>query len=118
MYEGAFPLKLTHNLKSSFQTGFGASALSLTSNMENEKTKIAPESFILLCSIAITFLHLLSQNGMTPLIPASHFGHTSVVRVLLQAGATINTTTQVKIVHARYYLMPAKGWASICSEAM
>ena len=34
MYEGAFPLKLTHNLKSSFQTGFGASALVVVSTDE------------------------------------------------------------------------------------
>ena len=37
-----------------------------------------------------------SQDGVTALMIASHQGHLSVVRVLYQAGATINTTTEVR----------------------
>ena len=36
-----------------------------------------------------------SQDGVTALMMASYHGHHSVVRLLVQAGATINTTTQV-----------------------
>ena len=41
-------------------------------------------------------LHLPSQSGDTPLTIASYKGHPSVVRILLKAGANINTTTQVR----------------------
>ena len=41
-------------------------------------------------------LHTPSQDGMTPLIVASCKGHSSVVRVLLQAGAVANATSQVR----------------------
>lgn len=41
-------------------------------------------------------MHLPSQDGATALMMASHNGHPSVVRVLLQAGATINTTAPVR----------------------
>ena len=42
---------------------------------------------------------LPSQDGVTALMIASHHSHPSVVRVLLRAGATINTTTQVRFVY-------------------
>jgi len=38
----------------------------------------------------------LPKNGVTSLIIASYYGQTSVVQALLQGGATINTTTQVR----------------------
>ena len=49
-------------------------------------------------------LHFPTQDGDTPLMIASQVGHPSVVKVLLQAGATINTTTQVRYrpFHAGY----------------
>ena len=52
----------------------------------------------------ISSLCFPSQEGGTPLMTASYFGHSSVVRVLLQAGATINTTNQVRyrLFHTRY----------------
>ena len=49
----------------------------------------------------VGILLLPSQSGDTPLIVASDKGHSSVVRVLLQGGANINTTTEV-----RYYFNP------------
>jgi len=36
------------------------------------------------------------QDGFTPLMKASQGGHLSVVRTLLQAGATVNTTNHVR----------------------
>ena len=49
-----------------------------------------------LIKLALSISNLSSQSGDTPLIIASYFGHPSVVRVLLQAGAIINTTAQVR----------------------
>ena len=46
------------------------------------------------CSFAVMLLSL--QDGCTPLMIASDQGHPSVVKVLLQAGANINTTMQVR----------------------
>ena len=43
-----------------------------------------------------SYLHFLSQGGMTALMVASYTGHSSVVRALLQAGPAINTTNQVR----------------------
>ena len=40
-------------------------------------------------------LHHISQDGVTALMVASGHGHPSVVRMLLKAGATVNTTSQV-----------------------
>ena len=47
---------------------------------------------------------LLPKNGITSLMMASYHGQTSVVQVLLQGGATINTTTQVRheLVHGKF----------------
>ena len=47
---------------------------------------------------------LLPKNGVTSLMMASYHGQTSVVQVLLQGGATINTTTQVRheLVHGKF----------------
>ena len=43
----------------------------------------------------VSYLHLISQDGVTALMVASGHGHPSVVRTLLKAGATVNTTGQV-----------------------
>ena len=43
----------------------------------------------------ILIRHSLSQDGATALIIASYNGHSIVVRKLLQAEATVNTTTKV-----------------------
>ena len=43
-----------------------------------------------------SYLHFLSQGGMTALMVVSYTGHSSVVRALLQAGPAINTTNQVR----------------------
>ena len=47
---------------------------------------------------------LLPKNEVTSLMIASYYGQTSVVQVLLQGGATINTTTQVRheLVHGKF----------------
>ena len=58
-------------------------------------------SFILTCTCTAyghylgCSLYLPSQDGVTPLMTASYSGHPSVVRVLLQAEATINSISQV-----------------------
>ena len=48
---------------------------------------------------------LLPKNGVTSLMIASYYGQTSVVQVLLQGGATINTTTWVrhKLLHGKFH---------------
>ena len=48
------------------------------------------------CVIVVVLIHVPSQNGMTVLMVASFCGHSSVVRVLLQAGADSSTTMQVR----------------------
>jgi len=48
-----------------------------------------------------------SQNGDTAMMTASSSGHSSVVRKLLQAGATVNTTN--KYGHPALYFAASKG---------
>ena len=43
-----------------------------------------------------SYLHFPSQGGMAALMVASYCGHSSVVKALLQGGATVNTTNQVR----------------------
>ena len=45
-------------------------------------------------SVALS-LHHISQDGVTAVMVATANGHPSVVRMLLKAGTTVNTTSQV-----------------------
>ena len=59
-----------------------------------------------------------SQNGDTALITASSKGHSSVVRKLLQAGATVNTANKVsdwlRVVTIESLLMGGRGYSHEC----
>ena len=46
--------------------------------------------------MCIMLVALSSQEGATALMEASYYGHPSVVRILLQAGATTKATMQVR----------------------
>ena len=54
--------------------------------------------------------HLPLQNGTTPLMVASYAGHPSVVRVLLQAGAHVNTTSRVRYSSCQIVPYCGFGW--------
>ena len=66
-------------------------ALIINNHDTDSKVVRHPQSFAL--HHVISSLHLSSQDGTTALMIASYNGHPSVVRVLLKAGANINTTT-------------------------
>ena len=55
-----------------------------------------PINFMCVCIMVLGCLPLSSQNGVTALMIASYCGYPSVVRVLLHAGAIVNTPTQVR----------------------
>ena len=45
-------------------------------------------------------MRFILQNGVTPLVSASQYGHLEIVKSLIEAGANVNHTTKVvKIKH-------------------
>ena len=70
-----------------------------------------------LCYHGDSSLHTLSQDGMTPLIVTSYKGHSRVVRVLLQAGAIPNATSQVR--YSSCQMLPQGSfvcWKYMCTQ--
>ena len=71
-----------------------------------------------LCCHGDSSLHTPSQNGITPLMVASYKGHPSVVRVLLQAGAITNATSQVR--YSSCQMLPQGSfvcWKYTCTQS-
>ena len=70
-----------------------------------------------LCYHGYSSLHTPSQDGMTPLMVASYKGHSRVVRVLLQAGAIPNATSQVR--YSSCQMLPQGSfvcWKYMCTQ--
>ena len=48
--------------------------------------------------LIVVFVFCILQNGDTPLILASWFGHPETVELLIRSGADINTLRQVSVI--------------------
>ena len=55
--------------------------------------------------VYIVLLHSL-QNGVTPLILASHEGHKDIVEVLLNHGADVDLPSKVSVFVSYHYQVP------------